>query len=162
MQLLLVHIWTSFIWIVLTKPMLTLIDPSTTWKPFIVLLFGDLLLSLLKKILHTRRPLVEVNVVYCVSFFYLILLILYILHHRVSHYEKKTKGKTWLVVLKVRRTSRSKTKQPHWLSRSLSSRLGRGKSFQAILTLVIFQDIEVLRNKSLIRLLLPRFQSFRP
>ena len=94
--------------------------------------------------------------------FYLILLILYILHHRVSHYEKKTKGKTWLVVLKVRRTSRSKTKQPHWLSRSLSSRLGRGKSFQAILTLVIFQDIEVLRNKSLIRLLLPRFQSFRP
>ena len=57
------------------------------------MLFGDLLLSLLKKILHSRRPLVEVNVVYCVSFFYLILLILYILHHRVSHYEKKTKGK---------------------------------------------------------------------
>ena len=36
------------------------------------------------------------------------------------------------------------------------------KNISIILTLVIFQDVEVLSNKSLIRPFLPRFQSFQP
>jgi len=36
------------------------------------------------------------------------------------------------------------------------------KNISIILTLVIFQDVEVLSKKSLIRPFLPRFQSFQP
>ena len=66
---------------------------------------------------------------------------------------KRTKRRTWPVVLKEKKTSRFRMHPLHQSSRSLSSRLGREKAFQAALTLVIFQDAEVLRNKSSIRLL---------
>ena len=63
----LVHAWTSFIWSVLTELVLTLKGPSIAWWPFVVLLSRDLVLSPLKKTLHTRRLLVEVRVIHRIS-----------------------------------------------------------------------------------------------
>ena len=56
-------------------------------------------------------------------------------------------------------TYRSWTMPLPWSSRSLVSRLGRGRVYPALWTLVTFLLFEVPRNRSLARLLLPRFQS---
>ena len=63
------------------------------------------------------------------------------------------------MVLKMKRTSRSKMIQLLWSSRKLLSRQGKGRAYLVLWTLVTFQVVKAPRSKSLTRLLFPRFQN---
>ena len=90
---------------------------------------------------------------YCPSSLFFFLQIFFFTNFILLNIGLATMKKGLQVELRVKRTCSSWTMSLPWLSRSLASRLERGRIYPALWTLVTFLLIEVPINRSLARLL---------